>query len=189
MLMKKIIACLFILWGAEASFAQSGQTKSTRQARPDLSGTWELNVARSDLRDDRYALSLNEAGVTILHHDPEFKLERRFRQGNLLTEDSIFYTDGRGESNATQTSQGTVKSSTRWEGRKLVSRYALRRVVAGKQETVDVVDEWSLSGDGRTLTLVTTLRYILRATDAEHRPPFRGYVPRLWLKRVYDRAP
>lgn len=74
----------------------------------------------------------------------------------------------------------------------MISRYLLRHGVAwnlGTVDDVDVIDEWKLSDDGKTLTLTTTLRYILRGTDAEHSPPFRGYVPRLWVKRVYDRAP
>ena len=193
MLMKKIIVGLLLLWCAVIGFAQSNQTKPAKQSRPDLSGTWELNRAKSDLRDDeRYALSLNETGLTILQHDPEFKLTRRFHSGNSDSErPSLFYTDGRGEKNADTTDQDAVKSDTRWDGKKLISRYALRRAVAwshGTVDVVDVIDEWKLSDDGKTLTLTTTLRYLLRGADAEHSPPFRGYVPRLWLKRVYDRV-
>jgi hypothetical protein len=181
--MKKSIVCLLILWCASYGFAQS------KQVRPDLTGAWELNKAKSDLRDDRYALSLEEAGVTILNHDPELRLTRRFRSGNFGPAEAILYTDGRGETNAALMGQDAIKSTTKWEGKKLISRYVLRRTVAGSPETVDVIDEWKLSDDSRTLTLTTTLRYLLRAVDAEHKPPFLGRVPRLWVKRVYERAP
>lgn len=187
--MKKIIVCLFLLWCATTAFAQGNQTKPARQIRPDMSGTWELNKAKSDLRDDRYALSLSEVGLTILQHDPELKLARRFRSGSSDSEKpSLFYTDGRGETNADARDQDAIKSKTNWDGKKLISRYVLRRAVAGNHETVDVIDEWRLSDDGGTLTLKTTLRYNLRGTTSDNPRPFLGRVPRLWLKRVYDRV-
>jgi hypothetical protein len=191
-MMRKLVICLFILLGATLDFGQ-GQTQPAKQVKPDLTGKWELNRAKSDLSDDeRYRMTLGERSLTILHHDPELKLSRRFHSGKSDSEsESLFYTDGRGENNVGTTAQNAVKSNTRWEGEKLISRYALRRAVAWSQgtvEVVDVVDEWSLSRDGKTLTLKTTLRYMLRGTDAEHSPPFRGYVPRLWLRRVYDRT-
>ena len=191
--MKKIIICLFVVWCATVNFAQSSQTKPGKPLRPDLNGTWQLNRAKSDLTDDdRYALSLGEIALTISHHDPELKLGRRFHSGNADSEShSLFYTDGRGETNAGTTGQNAIKSSTRWQGRKLISRYVLPRAIArnhGTVDVVDVVDEWSLTDDGKTLMLKTTLRYLVRGADAEHSPPFRGYVPRLWLRRVYDRV-
>ena len=187
--MKKAVIFLSIFCGAAAGLAP-GQTKPVR---PDLSGTWELNRAKSDLSDDeRYGLSLGEMSLAISHHDPELKLSRRFHSGNSDSESqSLFYTDGRGEANPGAKGQAAIKSNTQWKDKKLISRYALHRAVRssnGTVDVVDVIDEWSLSDDGKTLTLKTTLRYILRGADAEHSPPFRGYVPRLWLKRVYDRA-
>src|SRR5947209_2212008 len=186
MLVRQIILGPLIVCCVTIGLAQ-GQTKPARQVRPDLSGTWQLNRAKSDLRDDeRYRLTLDEEGVTILNRDPELKLTRLFRSGNIASEErSLFYTDGRGETNADAVNQDAVKSDTKWDGKKLISRYVLRRVVAGSPETVDVIDEWSLSDDGKALTLKTTLRYLLRGTDGAHSAPFKGYVPRLWLTRVY----
>jgi hypothetical protein len=162
-----------------------GQSQAGSQARPDFTGTWKLNQQKSDLADDyRYALSLGEEGLTISQLEPELKLARRYTFGQTYT---TIYTDGRAASNPDTTGE-TIKSITRWDGRKLISRYGLHRSVSGSPETVDVIDEWTISNDGKTLTLKTTMRYLQRGTDAGHREPFRGYVPRLWLKRVYDRT-
>jgi hypothetical protein len=192
--MKQILISMLLICCVQLNFVRGNQVRSAKVPTPDLSGKWKLNLAKSDLNDDnRYELSRNEAGVTIVHHDPELTLTRIFGTTNSNSESRcVLYTDGRGETNAGLTAKETIKSNTSWEGRKLVSRYMLRREIAwslGTVDSVDVVDEWSLSDDGRKLTLKTTLRYMQKGTDAEHSPPFRGYVPRLWLKRVYDRIP
>ena len=162
----------------------SAQGQPVKKASPDLSGTWKLNSQKSDLADDyRYALSLGEESVSISVQNPEVKVTRRYSFGES---NSILYTDGRTASNRDTTGE-PFKSSAKWDGRRLVSRYALHRSFRGNPETVDVIDEWTVSNDGKTLTLKTTMRYLQRGTDAAHREPFRGYVPRLWLKRVYDR--
>lgn len=162
----------------------STQVQPVTQAPPNLNGTWKLNSQKSDLADDyRYALSLGEESVRIYVQDPEIKVARHYSFGEV---NSILYTDGRTASNRDTTGE-TIKLSAKWDGRKLVSRYTLHRAFGGNPETVDVIDEWTISNDGKSLTLKTTLRYLQRGTDAAHREPFRGYVPRLWLKRVYDR--
>ena len=180
-MLKTVFASIFIV--ITCAILASAQSQPA-QTRPDLSGAWKLNPQKSDLADDyRYALSLGEESVNISVHDPEIKVTRRYSFGES---NSIIYTDGRAASNRDTTGE-TFKLSANWDGRKLISRYALHRSFAGNPETVDVIDEWTISNDGKTLTLKTTMRYIQRSTDAAHREPFRGYVPRLWLKRVYDR--
>lgn len=162
----------------------SAQVQPATQTHPDLSGTWKLNSKQSDLADDyRYALSRGEESINISAHDPEIKVTRRYSFGES---NSTLYTDGRPATNRDTTGE-TFKSSSNWDDRKLVSRYALHRSFSGNPETLDVIDEWTVSNDGKTLTLKTTIRYLQRGTDAAHREPFRGYVPRLWLRRVYDR--
>lgn len=180
-MLKTVLASIIIVF--PCAILGSAQSQPA-QARPDLNGAWKLNSQKSDLADDyRYALSLGEESVRISVQDPEIKVTRHYSFGEF---NSILYTDGRTASNRDTTGE-TIKLSAKWDGRKLVSRYTLHRAFAGNPETVDVIDEWTISNDGKTLTLKTTMRYLQRATDAAHREPFRGYVPRLWLKRVYDR--
>jgi hypothetical protein len=152
---------------------------------PELSGTWKLNRDKSDLQDDyRYAVSRDEQSLIIDQREPEVRIMRRYASGDA---NSIIYTDGRSAKNR-DTNGDTVASNTKWEGKNLVSRYAIHRSFKDSPETVDVIDEWTVSSDGKTLTLKTTMRYLQRGTDAAHREPFRGNVPRLWLKRIYDRT-
>lgn len=177
----RLLASLIVLTCAVTAAAQN---QSTPQVHPDLNGTWKLNAPKSDLNDDyRYAFSLGEQTVTISQHDAEIKVARHFSFGET---NFVVYTDGRAASNRDTTGE-TFKATAKWEGRKLVSRYALQRVFSGNPETADVIDEWTISSDGKTLTLKTTMRYLQRGADAAHREPFRGYVPRLWLRRVYER--
>jgi hypothetical protein len=151
----------------------------------ELGGTWKLNRDKSELQDDyRYAVSRDEQSLTIDQHEPEVRINRRYASGDA---NSVIYTDGRSANNR-DTNGDTITSNTKWEGKKLISRYAIHRLFNGNSETVDVIDEWTVSSDGKTLTLKTTMRYLQRGTDAAHREPFRGNVPRLWLRRVYDRT-
>ena len=179
-MVKTFLSCVLLLTGALVAplAAQS-------PGPPELSGTWKLNRDKSDLQDDyRYAVSRGEQSLTIDQREPEVRLTRRYASGDM---NSVIYTDGRAASNR-DTNGDTVKSSTKWEGKKLISRYAIHRSFEGNPETVDVIDEWTVSSDGKTLTLKTTPRYLLRGTDSAHREPFRGKVPRLWLRRIYDRT-
>jgi hypothetical protein len=179
-MVKTFLTCLLFVAGSV--FAPvAGQSSPA----PELSGTWKLNRDKSDLQDDyRYAVSRGEQSLTIDQREPEFHMTRRYASGDA---NSIIYTDGRAASNR-DTNGETIQSTAKWEGKKLISRYAVHRSFEGNPETVDVIDEWTVSSDGKTLTLKTTMRYLQRGTDAAHREPFRGNVPRLWLRRVYDRT-
>src|SRR5881394_3848528 len=179
-MVKIFLTCVLLVTGA--LFAPLA---AQSPGPPELSGTWKLNRDKSDLQDDyRYAVSRGEQSLTIDQREPEVRLTRRYPSGDA---NSVIYTDGRAESNR-DTNGETVKSTTKWEGKKLISRYAIHRSFEGNSETVDVIDEWTVSSDGKTLTLKTTMRYLQRGTDAAHREPFRGNVPRLWLRRIYDRT-
>src|SRR6185369_13785304 len=179
-MVKSFLACVLLVTGAVCAplAAQS-------PVPPELSGTWKLNRDKSELQDDyRYAFSRDEQSLTIDQREPEVRVTRRYASGDAKL---VIYTDGRAASNR-DTNGDTVKSSTKWEGKKLISRYAIHRSFNGSPETVDVIDEWTVSSDGKTLTLKTTMRYLQRGTDAAHGEPFRGRVPRLWLRRIYDRT-
>ena len=179
---QPVFVSLIVLIFATLAVAQ---TQPSNQARPNLGGVWKLNAKKSDLTDDyRYALSRDEQGLDISDRDKQIEMTRHYSLGDSK---AIIYTDGRAASNR-DTNGEAFQSTSQWEGRKLISRYALHRSFNGSPETVDVIDEWTISSDGKTLTLKTTLRYLQRATDAAHSAPFRGYVPRLWLRRVYERS-
>ncbi len=193
--MKRAVVCLFILMPAALCFSQGNQ-KPSQQSRPDLSGTWELNRAKSDLEDVGGESAVSEVAVIILQHDPEFRVTRRRRSGSFeIVGQALFYTDGRGEANRLIPGREDIKSTTKWEGKKVVTVYTLRRTLPGSVITMDVTDEWKLSDDGRTLTLRTILRYPRGAagnTIYNPRTSTGGTVysttPRREIKRVYNRV-
>ena len=153
----------------------------------EFSSAWHRSTYAAALCGSRqlgHGCGCDEVGMSVSQNDPELRITRNYQSGDT----AIFFTDGRNETNPDTIGHDTIKSNTRWTGRKLISRYVLHRSFRGAPEVVDVIDEWTISKDGKKLTRETSMRYLLRATDAAHREPFRGYVPKLWLKRVYDRV-
>jgi hypothetical protein len=152
------------------------------QTKPDLSGTWAFDHSRSNVRKTSTA----NYDIKITHHDPEFIIVRTITiNGKSELKESIYYTDGRGETNPTtiwiSTSPNSTSprppqtsSKTRWSGERVVIRSTLRMREGIHTFEDDVVDEWKLSADGKTLT--QTSRHILPPNTAEqifvpaHRP-------------------
>lgn len=106
----------------------------------------------------------------------EFRLTRSLKiEGKDQRGDWIYYTDGRGESNASMMTAGDIKSKIKWEGAKLVSKASVtREVQGGVQIKMDLVEKWELSSDGKNLTdtLIIT-----------------SYNGTREVKQVYTRAP
>jgi hypothetical protein len=72
----------------------------------------------------------------------------------------VYYTDGRGELNPATLGRVGVKSTTRLDGSKVVATSTLtRRGADGKPSTLETVDTWQLSADGRVLTQTTSTSY------------------------------
>lgn len=165
-------------------------TKS--QNKPDLSGTWLLNVKKSE---GSGLTSRPDVPIRISHHDPEFRLTLTTESsGKTVTRDLVYHTDGRGEINpATSfltTNPQAVKtadvakqmttSTTRWNGNKIVTRARLRLAVAARMIEYELIDEWKLSADGKVL--IQTSRIVFQQSDATFIP---AIVPD--KKRVYNR--
>ncbi len=132
-----------------------------QKARPDLSGTWELDRSKSDfgLFRDR-PLSRADSTLVIAHRDPELKITRTLRlNGQEETKEFTYYTDGRGETNPATNGAGEVKTKTKWEGDKVVARSKMtwpgRDGAAGAE--MDVTQKWQVSSDGKTLTNTTVI--------------------------------
>ena len=149
--------------------------KSAAQTRPDLTGTWERNLSKSK-RGNR-GVGTAVVRLIISCKDPELKVTRHSDSiGKETIRDSVYYTDGRGEKNVTafsavvslglpyeniEPNKGSsknleVRSKTKWEGDKLVSRYSMSFAIQGRRVDIDVAEKRELSPDGKTLTIVTT---------------------------------
>lgn len=152
--MKALLLSTCLLAFATIGFAQSSQT-----GKPDLSGTWKLDAAKS-------ADTLEELKIT--HHDPLFIVRRKVHPKDApdAPEETelTYYTDGRGEKNLSGVGSeagfeswrpAKTESTTSWDKNNLVTRSVSRSISSGAIFEREIVDEWRLSADGKTLTLTT----------------------------------
>lgn len=115
--------CLVVL--AAICFGQSSNT-----GKPDLSGTWEFDAARSNVAKSKSS----PEQIKITHHDPELIIRRKVIINGVPEErNQTYYTDGRGERNPTTawvtTNPGSdssrpagTQSKTTWSKDKIVTR-------------------------------------------------------------------
>jgi hypothetical protein len=155
----KAAALLLLLLVAFARPAAGAAQEKKAGPRPDFSGVWELDPKQTDSGETRLAL-------VISHSEPEVRIRLRTVEDGVeeITE-SVYYSDGRGESNPgpTYVEGGTalrrdeLKSKTVWKGQALVTRTEVKRVVRGAAAYLIVTDKWTLSEGGRKLTHAQTL--------------------------------
>ncbi len=110
-------------------------------ARPDFSGEWKMNGAKSEFGKMMAPQILTRS---IRHHDPSlaYSSYQKGAQGEVRTE--IKYTTD-GQPCVNQESKGTA----RWIGDDLLIEYT--RPFHGLE--ISSKEIWSLSGDGKTLTI------------------------------------
>ncbi len=91
-------------------------------------------------------------------------------KGKESISERIYYTDGRGERNSSplqtalvrgglnqsDSKSNEVKSKTKWQGHKLVSRSSTPLEVQGNRVFLEITETWELSEDGKTMTIVTS---------------------------------
>jgi hypothetical protein len=132
---KAIIAALFVTAFATSMFAQS---------KPNFSGTWKLNVAKSDFGP----MPGPDSQVDVIdHNDPVLKdaLTQESAQGKINATIS-YATDGKEVTN--QVGPREIKSIATWEGSNLV----VNSKTTFNDSEVTIKSVWSLSDDGKTLT-------------------------------------
>jgi len=115
-------------------------------AAPNLSGNWVLNIAKS-----QYAQFPAPEIMTrqIRHQDPALSMStyQKGAQGEVTTE-LKYSTDGQPAVN------GANQGSAHWEGDKLVIESS--REYQGTK--LSQREEWTISPDGKTLTIATHLK-------------------------------
>ena len=121
----------------------------SQTAKPDFSGTWTLDVGKSDFGQAPPPQSLVHV---VEHKEPALKISSTqvTEQGDVTNVRSIT-TDGKENTN-TMRAMGTeqeIKSNTAWDGNKLVTNLK----VAFQGMSADIVDAWDLSADGKVLTI------------------------------------
>ncbi len=160
-------AFLWLLLCATLSPAQSSKTPADKQKpKPVFSGTWQLDEEQAQRNKSKSASAARQLTLVIAQSEPEIKITRKVVSGGQLkTRESIYYSDERGETNVgapistTPNAQDEeIKSKTRWQGDKLITSARVRKAAAGTFLTWEIVDEWKLSPDGKTLTQKTTIK-------------------------------
>ena len=126
------------------------------QTRPNLSGTWKVNMSKSDFGRGPAPEARTDS---ITHEDPNLKdtITQSNQQGEI-TYDMNYFTDGRETTNTIRGNE--FKSTAHWDGDQLAVES--KGSLAGP---VTLKDRWSLSGDGKTLTLQRHAARTIGSTD------------------------
>jgi hypothetical protein len=145
--MLRTIFCLALAC-APAVFAQS---------QPNFSGTWKLNVSKSDFGplpgpDNRSDVIEHSEGTV---KDKVSASNQQGKQDYTLT----FKTDGSESEN--KIADREVKVSAKWEG----SALAVSTKLAFNDMSIDIKANWTLSADGSTLTQAVHLSSSMGEAD------------------------
>ena len=125
-------------------------TASAQDAKPNFSGTWNMDAAKSDFGPMPPPDTLV---IVVDHKEPMIKITttQKSAMGDVSNERTLS-TDGKETLNKLRTPVGDtdLKSTSSWDGRKLVTSSHMDLM----NETVSYRDVWELSGDGKVLTTV-----------------------------------
>ena len=127
------------------------------QQKPDFSGTWKLNVAKSDFG----ALPGPESRTDVItHKDPSLSVNVTQEGADGRQQYTANYTTD-GKEAVNQISSREVKSTLKWAGSTLLMTSKL------VYNDVDVTGEltWSLSADGKTRTVSIHYKSAMGETD------------------------
>lgn len=183
-----------------------GNGAQKEKGKPDLSGQWALDEEVGGTHKPPRRPSDAVTHLVVLHRGEEVRFTRATTVNGAATErESIYYTDGRGETNLVpaitdkpgSVREEEVKSRTVWKGDKLVTRSVSRPLAVGRSVYVETVEEWKLSSDRtrlmRTLTVTVDsgrgVPYgpgVAGLPSPVRQPVIGGFVRE--LKSVYRRA-
>ena len=140
--MKKTFLLIALL-GALACPAQD--------AKPDFSGKWTLDAGKSDFGP----MPAPSSQVHVIEHkDPKLKVTTttKSQQGDRTSEAS-YTTDGKENANPGFGGQ-EVKSTTKWDGKKLVTQ----RKVQAQGMDIEIKDTWELAEDSNGFNVTRDLK-------------------------------
>ncbi|HET6892406.1 MAG TPA: hypothetical protein VFH31_14990 [Pyrinomonadaceae bacterium] len=194
MKVQKIIASLLIF--AAAHFCLASEQAQQGIVKPDLNGMWVLEETQSRKNDGSQA---NVATTLVISQTrQEIKITRKIHEkGKERVQQLTYYSDARGETNPTSDGTDSLKSNTKWSGKKLIIRFLIPSNTVNRNAVVNErVDEWKLSDDGQKLTQTSSFTSSSSATDASNSPyssprgPNIFSSPLRWKEtRTYKRHP
>ena len=117
------------------------------QAKPNFSGDWKMNPAKSDFGQMPAPTSMTQK---ITHSDPDLKVvTTSVSERGEFTNNLAYTTDGKECTNKGR--MGETKSILKWDGDTLV----IESKADFQGNAVTITSKWSLSEDGKTLTVNT----------------------------------
>ena len=156
--MRKLIILGIVFFSLVATMAQenkpTGQSEKARPdvARPDFSGTWLRDNAKSSGLQG--AVATAELTMVIAHNEPELKISRSLKLNDQpVTQELVYYTDRRGETNPATFGGTSLKSKTKWDKNKIETRASWSTETRGGEvNNFDSTEKWELGAEGKTLT-------------------------------------
>jgi len=145
--MRRIL--LFLALAAIVSAAGA-----TAQDHPDFSGTWKINVIKSDAAPaGRGGQQMDMSNLTLTITQTA-ELLTIVQSGLGPERTTTYYLDGRESTNAAM--RGEMKSTSKWDADKLVTDGSATMQTPNGERTVTIKEVRTLSKDGKTLTVSTT---------------------------------
>jgi hypothetical protein len=125
----------------------------TAQDHPDFSGTWKINMIKSDAPPGRGGQQMDMSGLTLtITQTAEALTIVQTGMGPERT--TTYYLDGRESTNAAM--RGEMKSTSRWDGAQLVTEGSATMQTPNGERTITSKEVRTLSKDGKTMTVTTT---------------------------------
>ena len=120
------------------------------QGKPDFSGTWILDMVKSDMGQGRPSTQAATRTVTVVIKQTSavLAIERKAGEG---VETATFKLDGSESINKSPSGQD-IKSTSQWVGSTLVTK----SMMATGEVTAEMSDVRSLSADGKVMMLDVT---------------------------------
>jgi hypothetical protein len=189
-----VVFCFVLICAIGTTPAAAQGKQKAVKTKPDFTGTWLLDPARRNVGP----ATTPDKPIKIAHHDPELRITHLVENnGQVSARDTVYYSDRRGETNPATIFLSTgadmnlpghdkdvTNSRTAWSGNKLVTRSTLRSLIAGRQLEFEVIDEWKISADGKSLTQTSRTVFRQDTSDAVFVP---ANTPD--IKRIYHRLP
>lgn len=122
-------------------------------AKPDFSGSWKTNASKSDFGP---MPPPEKWDMEVDHKDPAIKVKTTMaNQMGERTNEAAYTTDGA----ETTVGEGpaATKATVTWEGDAIVFKTTRKANMQGEEIEIKGVEKWSLSGDGKTITVDMTL--------------------------------
>ncbi len=115
------------------------------QAKPDFTGDWKLDAAKSDFGQMPAPQSMVQK---VTHSEPNLKVvSTQVSSRGEFTSERNYTTDGKECVNKMRNTE--VKSTLKWDGDTLV----INSKFSFQDNEITTTERWSLSGDGKVLTV------------------------------------